>query len=46
MKKSYLRKRNYSSNFNQKNSYDPQGSYTGTDYDDEYSEPVQDADDL
>ena len=29
-----------------KSQFDAQGSYTGTDYFDEYEKPVQDADDL
>ncbi len=29
-----------------KSSFDPQGSYTGTNIDNEYEVPVQDADDL
>ncbi len=29
-----------------KSSFDTNGSYTGTDYDDKYAKPVQDADDL
>lgn len=29
-----------------KSQFDPSGSYTGVDYDDKYSTPVQDADDL
>lgn len=29
-----------------KSSFDPNGCYTGVDYDDKYAKPIQDADDL